>query len=279
MRCDLHTHSFHSDGILAPAEVVAHAREGGVELLALTDHDVTDGLDEARAACAAAGIRFLPGVEISTTWEGMTIHIVGLGIDPAAIILQAGLKGLRDVRHERAQEIDRRLAKHRIPGTLAGASALARGAIVSRTHFARYLHSQGYVTSIGQAFRRYLGRGCPGHTPTVWVPIEEAIAWIQGAGGVAVLAHPARYKLSSGKRRKLLAEFKAGGGHAIEVVSGAHSADDARRFAQFAQEFGLEASLGSDYHGPLEAGGSWARPGSLAPLPPECTPVWRRWAA
>ncbi|MEK6550256.1 MAG: PHP domain-containing protein [Pseudomonadota bacterium] len=279
MRCDLHTHSFHSDGILAPAEVVAHALEGGVELLALTDHDVTDGLDEARAAAEAAGIRFLPGVEISTTWEGMTIHIVGLGIDPASTILQAGLKRLRDIRHERAAEIDRRLAKHRIPGTLAGAAALARGAIVSRTHFARYLLSQGYVTGIGQAFRRYLGRGCPGHTPTVWVPIEEAIGWIRAASGVAVLAHPARYKLSSGKRRKLLAEFKAGGGHAIEVVSGAHSPDEARRFAQFAQEFGLEASLGSDYHGPFESGGSWTRPGCLAPLPPECTPVWHRWAA
>jgi predicted metal-dependent phosphoesterase TrpH len=279
MRCDLHTHSFHSDGVLAPAEVVAHAQEGGVELLALTDHDVTDGLDEARAAAEAAGIRFLPGVEISTSWEGITIHVVGLGIDPGSVVLQDGLRRLRELRHERAVEIDRRLAKHRVAGTLAGATALARGAIVSRTHFARYLHSQGYVTSIGQAFRHYLGRGCPGHTPCVWVPVAEAVEWIRAAGGVAVLAHPARYKLSSGKRRQLLTEFKAAGGQAIEVVSGAHSAEDARHFARFAQEFGFEASTGSDYHGPLTAGGSWARPGSLGPLPPECTPVWHRWAA
>lgn len=279
MRCDLHTHSFHSDGLLAPTEVVAHARIGGVELLALTDHDVTDGLDEARVAAEAAGIRFLPGVEISTTWEGMTIHIVGLGIDPASTILQDGLKRLRDIRNERALEIDRRLAKHRIPGALAGAAALARGAIVSRTHFARYLHAQGYAPSVGQVFNRYLGRGCPGHAPTVWVPIDEAVGWIRAAGGVAVLAHPARYRLSSGKRRLLLTAFKEGGGHAIEVVSGAHSPEDARHFARFAREFGFEASIGSDYHGPHEAGGSWARPGSMGPLPPDVIPVWQRWAA
>jgi len=278
MRCDLHTHSFHSDGILAPAEVVAHARQGRVELMALTDHDVTDGLDEARAAAEAAGIRFLPGVEVSTTWEGMTIHVVGLGIDASSTGLQAGLARLRAVRNERALEIDRRLSKHRITGTLAGASRLAGGTIVSRTHFARYLHSQGYVTSVGQAFRRYLGRGCPGHTPTVWVPMAEAIGWIHEAGGVSVLAHPARYRLSSGKQRKLLREFKLGGGQAIEVISGAHSPDEAKRFARLADEFAFEASTGSDYHGPLEAGGSWARPGSLPDLPAECRPVWQRWA-
>jgi predicted metal-dependent phosphoesterase TrpH len=151
-----------------------------VELLALTDHDVTDGLDEARAAAEAAGIRFLPGVEISTTWEGMTIHIVGLGIDPASTILQAGLKRLRDIRHERAAEIDRRLAKHRIPGTLAGAAALARGAIVSRTHFARYLLSQGYVTGIGQALLQTHG-------------INDARKFQHNLAGVAGKPAPAKF--------------------------------------------------------------------------------------
>lgn len=278
-RYDLHSHSYLSDGTLAPAELVAQAAAAGVGVLALTDHDVTDGLDEAQTAAATHGIRLVPGVEISATWNGLTVHIVGLGIDASNETLQQGLARLRAERNTRAAEIGRRLAKHRLPGIYEGAAGLARGAIVSRTHFARYLVSQGYALNMGQAFRHYLSRSAPGHVPSRWAEVAETVGWIRGAGGRAVLAHPARYKLSGGKLRKLLGEFAACGGEGIEVVCSSHNADNIRHFASLAREFRLLASLGSDYHGPDAGAATWGGLGRLPPLPEGAIPVWHDWPA
>jgi predicted metal-dependent phosphoesterase TrpH len=277
MRYDLHSHSYLSDGTLAPAELVAAAAAAGVGVLALTDHDVTDGLEEAQAAAVVHGLHLVPGVEISATWNGLTVHVVGLGIDPSCGALQQGLAGLRAERNTRAAEIGRRLARHRLPGIYEGAAALARGAIVSRTHFARYMVSQGLALNMGQAFRHYLSRGAPGHVPSRWAEVPEVVRWIRAAGGRAVLAHPARYRLSGGKLRKLLGEFSECGGAGIEVVCGSHNADNVRHFAALAQEFRLLASLGSDYHGPDAGAGTWGGLGRLAPLPEGLVPVWEAW--
>lgn len=279
-RYDLHSHTLCSDGTLTPTELVARARAHGVDVLALTDHDVTDGIAEATQAARQHGLGLIPGVEISVTWDGQTIHIVGLNVDTAAPTLQQGLAGLREFRHWRAAEIDRRLARHRIAGALAGARRFARGAIVSRTHFARFLVEQGYVRSMAQAFKQFLTRGRPGHVPGQWATLAQAVAWIHAAGGQAVIAHPARYPLSSGKLRKLLSEFRDHGGQAIEVISGGHDPQAPPRFAQLAHEFGFLASLGSDYHGTEPGAGPakpWAELGRLPSLPAGCVPVWQDW--
>lgn len=273
-RYDLHTHSRLSDGILAPAELVAHARTRQVDVLALTDHDVTDGLAEAAAAAAACGLTFVPGVEISVTWGNQTVHIIGLRVDATAPDLQHGLARLRATRLERAREIDRRLQKKRITGALEGAQALCHGATLSRTHFARFLIQTGHAPDLRRAFRQFLSHGAPAYVPVQWAGLEQAVGWIGGAGGQAALAHPARYKLSPGKLRSLIGEFKDCGGAALEVISGTHSAEENRRFAALALRFDLRASVGSDYHGPEKP---WVEVGRLPPLPAGCVPVWQDW--
>lgn len=268
---DLHTHTLRSDGTLTPADLVTRAHAHGVKILALTDHDVTDGLAEASATAAALGMQLVPGVEISVTWEGQTLHIVGLAINPAHDALQQGLARLREFRNWRAREMDRRLAKKRITGAFDYASHLARGSILSRTHFARFLVDRGYVRTMGDAFKHYLTRGRPGHVPGQWATLAQAVGWICDSGGIAVIAHPARYKLTSGKRKRLLDEFKACGGRAIEVISGSHSATDNDHYAELAVREALLASVGSDYHGPEKP---WVELGRLPALPAGCTPVW-----
>ncbi len=278
---DLHSHTTISDGTLTPTELVERAHARGVETLAVTDHDVTDGIAEAAAAAACIGLRLVPGVEVSVTWNGRTIHIVGLGIDPWDQTLQQGLRRLREFRNWRAREIDRCLAKKRIAGTYEGATRRARGAILSRTHFARELAAQGHARDAKDAFKRFLARGKPGHVPGRWAPLAEAVSWIRAARGTAVIAHPARYRLTAGKLRRLINEFKEYGGSAIEVVSGAHAARDAEHFARVAIEAGLLASVGSDYHGPETgipgARKPWSELGKLTPLPAGCVPVWHAW--
>lgn len=268
---DLHTHTLRSDGTLTPTDLVTRAHAHGVKILALTDHDVTDGLVEAGATATALGMQLVPGVEISVTWEAQTLHIVGLAIDPAHAALQQGLAQLREFRNWRAREIDRRLAKKRITGAFDYASHLARGSILSRTHFARFLVDRGYVRTMGDAFKHYLTRGRPGHVPGQWATLAQAVGWICDSGGIAVIAHPARYKLTSGKRKRLLDEFKACGGRAIEVISGSHSAADNQHYAELAVREALLASVGSDYHGPEKP---WVELGRLPALPAGCTPVW-----
>lgn len=273
---DLHAHTIHSDGTLTPAALVARAQANGVGTLAVTDHDVTDGLAEARAAAAAAGVRLIPGVEISVTWQRQTVHIVGLDIDSSDVTLQQGLSRLREFRWWRAREIGGRLQKKNIGDAFDHASALARGRIVSRTHFARFLVAHGYVSTMPQAFKYYLGRGRIAHVPGQWASLEEAVGWIRGAGGVAVVAHPSRYRLTSGKLRRLLDEFRECGGGAIEVTTGSQAVSETEHLSHLATSYGLMASTGSDYHGPEKP---WADLGKLPALAPELTPVWSAFGA
>ena len=269
---DFHLHSTASDGTLTPSELVARAALAGVRTIALTDHDTTEGAAEAAAAAAQHGLRFVAGVEVSVTWNGMTVHIVGLGVDPTDAGLQEGLAGLRGYRDWRAEEIGRRLAKDGIPDTFERAKALSNGRLISRTHFARVLVERNHAESVRDVFKRFLVRGRPGHVPGKWAALDEAVHWIVGAGGQAVIAHPARYPLNRGQLRRLGEEFRAAGGVGFEVISGSHSADDNRLMAIHAQGLGLLASAGSDYHGP---GHSYLELGRLPALPPGCEPLWQ----
>lgn len=276
MTCyDLHSHSTCSDGALSPTELVERARERGVDVLALTDHDTTGGLAEAFDAAGAAGITLVPGVEISVSWSGRLIHIVGLGIDAGNDTLQGGLETLRQKRDERAVKISEKLEKAGISGSLAGARAQAGGGVLGRGHFARFLVEQGHVRDFRRAFKRYLGRGGRCHVSCEWASLEQAVAWITAAGGNAVVAHPARYGLSGTVMQRFLEAFKAAGGTGIEVLSSSHSPAQARRMAAYACEHGLYASVGSDFHQP----GGWAEIGALAALPADCTPIWAAWGS
>jgi hypothetical protein len=271
---DLHSHSTASDGTLSPEQLVRRAHAQGVDVLALTDHDVTSGLAEASATAAELGLTLVPGVEISVTWNGVTIHIVGLRIDPEHAGLQAGLDGLRAFRVGRGEEIARRLAKHGIEGALEGAQAYANGQILSRTHFARFLVEQGHARDMRKVFKHFLVHNKPGYVPGDWASLEDAVRWIRGAGGQAVIAHPARYRISATRLRQFIGEFKECGGVGLEVISGSHSAGDVQGMAQYAQRFALLASCGSDYHGPEQP---WIELGKLPALPQNCTPVWSQW--
>lgn len=273
---DLHTHSTASDGTLTPTELVERAAAGGVGTLALTDHDTLEGLAEAAAAARSAGIELVPGVEISVTWEGGTVHLVGLNVDTGCESLQAGLARLREFRDWRAREIGRRLARDAgIADAFDGARALSNGRLVSRTHFARYLVAQGRAESVRDVFNKFLKQGKPGHVAGQWAGLAEAVTWIRAAGGQAVLAHPARYPLTRTRLRRLLGEFREAGGAGLEVVSGSHSRDDVFHMAQQARAHGLLASAGSDYHGPEQP---WIELGRLPDLPPGCRPIWAEWA-
>lgn len=272
---DLHSHSTASDGTLSPTELVQRAATAGVDYLALTDHDTTDGLVEARAAAMGTGLTLVPGVEVSVSWSGKTIHIVGLRVDEQDETLLQGLARLRTFRAWRAEEIGRRLLKQSgIAGAYEGAQSYAHGALVSRTHFARYLVEIGVAGSMQDVFKRFLVHNKPGHVPGQWASLEDVVGWIRGAGGVAVLAHPARYKQTATKLRALMGEFRECGGVAMEVVSGSHTPDEVRTMGRNAQQMELLASAGSDYHGPENP---WIELGRLRALPEGCVPVWHDW--
>jgi len=268
---DLHCHSTASDGTLGPAELIRHAHGKGVDVLALTDHDTTAGVTQASAAARACGVLLVPGVEISVTWNRRTVHIVGLNVDPGDEPLQRGLAGLRAFRRWRAQEIARRLDKAGIPGAYEGARRHAGGDIVGRTHFAHFLVEAGHARQLRDVFKRFLVKDKPGYVAGQWAPLADAVAWIRGAGGMAVIAHPARYGLTANKLRELLGEFRDNGGEGLEVVTGSHSPQEILAMAGYAQRFDLLASCGSDYHGPEDP---WIEMGGLPALPDTCTPVW-----
>jgi len=277
---DLHCHSTVSDGLLSPTALVARAAERGVKFLALTDHDDVDGLGEAAAEAARHGMQLINGVEISVSWRSHTLHIVGLNIDPAFAPLAEGLKTIRSGRGARAQLMAQSLARSGIGGALEGAYRYATNPdIIGRTHFARFLVESGQCKDVRSVFKNYLVKGKPGYVPHQWAELADAISWIRGSGGVAVLAHPGRY--TSGRKamgqktlRELLREFADLGGQAIEVVSGSHTPEQYAEFARYAKEFGLLASCGSDYHGPGE---SYRDLGRLPDFPLDCTPVWQAW--
>lgn len=250
---DLHTHSACSDGALAPAALVRRAASRGVAVLALTDHDDVSGLEEARAEASMLGVRLVPGVEISVTWAGQGIHVLGLGVDPCANGLVQGLDGLRKDRASRAERIAAQFDALGIPGSLEGAARHARNpATIGRSHFARFLVDRGLARDEQDVFKRYLAAGKPGFVAPEWRPLEQAIGWIRGAGGYAVLAHPERYKLSGARLRDLLREFRALGGAGLEI--GVASRMNPLPMLRIAEAFGLRASVGSDFHTPVNGG-------------------------
>lgn len=268
---DLHSHSTASDGALEPAQLIARAREAGVDVLALTDHDTLDGYAAAAYAAAGGPLRLVAGVEVSVTWNNITIHVLGLNVDPHCPALLQGLDGLLAFRDWRAAEIARKLAAAGIGGALEGAAHYRRGRILSRTHFAHYLVEAGRAPSVRDVFKRYLVQGKPGYVRGEWASLETALGWILAAGGLPVIAHPARYRLTRGKLARLIGEFREAGGAGIEVVSGSHSLDETLHMAAVSREHGLLASAGSDYHGPHNP---WVELGRLRDLPAGCTPVW-----
>jgi len=273
---DLHSHSRASDGTLSPAELVAAAHAGGVDVLALTDHDTTEGLAEATQLADALAMQLVPGVEISVSWQSQTIHVLGLGIDPDCATLQEGLSGLREFRHWRAEEIGRRLARAGIPDCYSGACDQAQGSIIGRTHFAHHLVAEGHAKSVRDVFKRFLVNNKPGYVSGNWAGLEDALRWIDAAGGLAVVAHPARYGMTASKLRRFLGEFRESGGAGMEVISGSHSRDNVSAMAALCRSQDMLASCGSDYHGPENP---WIRLGQLPALPAGCQPVWEsdRW--
>lgn len=272
LNADLHCHSVISDGTLTPEELADRARRGGVQLWALTDHDEVGGQHRAAAAAREQSMGYLTGTEISVTFAGETVHIVGLGFDADDPQLRQGLKSTRGGRAQRALEMAEGLAKVGISGAYEGAlQFVGNPDLISRTHFARFLVEAGICKDTSEVFRKFLTEGKPGFVPHRWATLKNAIEWITGAGGVAVIAHPARYKFTPNEEYALFTEFKLHGGQAVEVVTGSHSTQEAIKYGEMAVEFNLAASRGSDFHSPDE---SHTDLGTLPYLPGELTPVW-----
>ncbi len=272
LNADLHCHSTVSDGTLSPEELAARAAANGVQLWALTDHDEIGGQHRAAAAAAAQGMRYLTGTEISVTFAGHTVHIVGLGFDPDDQQLVQGLRQTRGGRAQRALEMSDGLAQVGIRGAYEGAlQFVGNPDLISRTHFARFLVESGVCRDTHEVFRKYLTEGKPGFVPHRWANLRDALSWITQAGGMAVIAHPARYAFTANEEFALFSEFKAHGGVGVEVMTGSHSSAECVQYAAMAHEFGLAASRGSDFHSPQE---SHTDLGTLPYLPGELTPVW-----
>jgi hypothetical protein len=273
LNADLHCHSVVSDGTLSPEELAKRAKAHGVTLWSLTDHDEIGGQARAAAAAAACGLDYLTGVEISVTFLHQTVHIVGLGFDASDASLAEGLQQTRGGRAQRATEMAADLARVGIPGTFEGALTYAGNPnLISRTHFARFLVETGVCKDTYEVFRKYLTEGKPGFVEHRWASLKDAVRWITQAGGMAVIAHPARYKFSANEELALFTEFKGHGGQGVEVVTGSHSIAESANYAAMALEFGLAASRGSDFHSPGE---SRTELGALPDLPAQLTPVWQ----
>lgn len=272
LNADLHCHSTLSDGTLSPEALAARAHANGVELWALTDHDEIAGQQRAAAAAKSLGMPYLSGTEISVSFAARTVHIVGLGFDLDDPRMQEGLQSTRGGRHARAQDMAAGLARVGIHGSFEGALRYAGNPdLISRTHFARFLVETGVCKDTQDVFRRYLTEGKPGFVPHRWASLGDAVRWIRDGGGVAVIAHPARYGFSPNEEFALFTEFKQHGGEAVEVITGSHSSQEALTYAGMAREFNLAASRGSDFHSPDE---SHTDLGSLPWLPGDLTPVW-----
>lgn len=275
LNADLHCHSTFSDGSLSPTDLAQRAQAGGVALWSLTDHDELAGQAEARAAARALGMAYVTGVEISVTFAGETVHILGFDFDEQNTVLQQGLAELRAGREQRARDMGESLARAGIPGVYEGAVKYAANPeLVSRTHFARFLVDNGHCGSIQEVFQRYLKEGKPGFVEHRWAGLGEALGWIKAAGGVAAIAHPARYRFSPTAEFALFGEFQAHGGKGVEVTCGSHFPDEVTKYADMANEFDLLASRGSDFHAPGE---SRVPLGTLPDLPGKVTPLWSLW--
>ena len=272
LNADLHCHSVVSDGTLTPEQLAARASANGVELWALTDHDEVGGQQRAAAAAKAYGMKYLTGAEISVTFARETVHIVGLGFDADSPLIRQGLEATRSGRGARAMEMAAGLAAVGIPNAYEGAlKFVSNPELISRTHFARFLVESGACTDTYEVFRKYLTEGKPGYVPHRWAALKDAVSWITQTGGIAVIAHPGRYKFTANEEYALFSEFKAHGGRGVEVVTGSHTVAEYAEYADMAREFGLAASRGSDFHSPLE---SRTDLGTLPYLPGDLTPVW-----
>jgi predicted metal-dependent phosphoesterase TrpH len=275
LKVDLHCHSNVSDGVLAPHAVAAYARKGGVDVWALTDHDELKGVKAAREAAQNLGMRFVSGVEISVTWGGETVHVVGLQVNEDEPALVQGLAATRTGRDARGREIAAQLESAGIPGAYEGAlKYVGNPDLLSRTHFARYLVEIGACSGTSEVFRKYLIEGKPGYVPHRWATLAEAVAWIRKAGGIPVIAHPGRYRFTPVAEGALFDEFKQLGGNTIEVVTGSHTPDQYQTYAELARRYGFLASRGTDFHAPGEARVEFDK---LPPLPAGVTPVWHDW--
>ena len=274
MKVDLHNHSYYSDGVLSPADVVRLAKEQDCDMFALTDHDTVDGLNEASNEAHKLGLRFVPGVEVSAMWNNMTIHILGLGIDANNKTLQAGLKQHQDFRQLRAEKMARGLGGAGVVGAMKKTRAIAKTGMITRTHFAQMLIQEGICKDMRAVFRRFLTGKKPGGVGGKWAQYDEVIEWIHAAGGVAVLAHPLRYRMTNTKVKRMMSDLATNGCDAVEVVTGSSSADEITLTNQWASELGLLASSGSDYHG-------WPNQrihiGNLQNLPNSDRAIWRDW--
>jgi len=275
MTCyDLHCHSTASDGSLSPESLIARAVEQGVDVLALTDHDGTEGIAQAQQAALNTTLSVIPGVEISVTWGSNTVHIIGLNVDKNNVELEQGLKEIRHYRQQRAEKIAERLEKSGISGAYEGASQYASPVMLGRVHFAKFLVEAGHAKSINDVFKRFMVRNKPGYVSGEWASLEQAVTWINQAGGQAVIAHPARYKMTATKLKRLIAEFKTYGGAGIEVVSGRQHPEEIKTLAKLANDFELLASRGSDFHSPDN---TWVELGRIPELPKGVTPIWQTW--
>jgi 3',5'-nucleoside bisphosphate phosphatase len=269
---DLHCHSVVSDGTLEPEALAARARANGVDLWSLTDHDEISGQRRARDAALANGMAYLTGVEISVTFAGTTIHVLGLGFDADDAALEAGLLATRGGREQRARAMAEGLAQVGIQGAYEGALRyVGNPDLIARTHFARFLVDSGVCADNAEVFRRFLVEGRPGYVPHRWATLGDAVGWVTRAGGMAVVAHPGRYRFSTVQEHALFTEFKAHGGQGVEVVTGSHTPDEYAVYARAAREYGLLASRGADFHDPDE---SPVDLGTLPPLPAQLSPVW-----
>ena len=275
LNADLHCHSVVSDGTLTPEALAERAKTNGVELWALTDHDEIGGQHRAAAAAQAQGMPYLTGTEISVTFAGETVHIVGLGFDPDNENLKHGLHRTRGGREQRAMEMSDSLAKAGIHGAFEGAlKFVGNPELISRTHFARFLVESGICKETNEVFRKYLTEGKPGYVPHRWASLTQSVDWIRAAGGIAVIAHPGRYKFTPTQQGALFDEFKQLGGTAIEVVTGSHTPAQYDIYAEVARRNGFLASRGTDFHAPGEARVEFDK---LPPLPAGVTPVWHDW--
>ena len=272
LNADLHCHSIVSDGTLSPEELAIRAHQNGVQLWSLTDHDVLGGQARARLAADNLGMSYLAGVEISISWMNQTVHIVGLGVDDRNTILEEGLRATRDGRELRARQMAAQLEQVGIHNSYEGALHFAGNPdLIARTHFARFLVEKKICKTMDEVFRNYLVPGKPGYVSHRWASLDEAVQWIRGAGGEAVIAHPGRYKLNALQMDELYARFKDLGGNGIEVVTGSHSPDQYTTYAKVAERYGFMASRGSDFHDPHE---SEIDLGKLPHLPDHLTPIW-----
>ena len=269
---DLHSHSSASDGALDPPTLLAHAAECGVDALAITDHDTLRAYEQLERGTTA--IHLIVGVELSTTWRGIGVHVVGLNVDPASQSLRDGVERQRRSRLDRARTIAARLQAHGVTDCLPAVQRIADSDYIGRPHFAKYLVDAGFARDTRDAFRKYLGAGKTGDVKHGWAPMEDTVAWIRSAGGTAVLAHPAKYGLTKTRLRSMARDFKDAGGEAIEVVCGPQSAKTTSHLARLANALDLSASCGSDFHSPEF---SWSRPGGFPELPGDVRPVWDLW--